>query len=144
MVGSCQKKMYSYSSCAKSFIHFCACAGECLLKKWRAKILEKNCNYPAFYVKCIVIGNRADLDVDIWIKFYVVFVIRIWIDIMKMHTSKLTKSLTSIVIFQYRLVRWCKLEINTIGRPSGIHTGYKQERLQWELKYDPHRFCHLK
>ena len=78
-------------------------------------------------------GNKADLDGDIWIKFHVVFVIRIWVDIRKMHTSKLTKSLTLIVIFQYRLARWCKLEIHTIGRPSGIHTGYKEESLQWEL-----------
>ena len=50
-----------------------------------------------------------------------------------MHTSKLTKSVTSSVIFQYHLVRWCKLEIHTIGRSSGIHTGYKQESLQREL-----------
>ena len=50
-----------------------------------------------------------------------------------MHASKLTKSLTSIVIFQYRFVRWCKLKIHTIGRPSGMGTGYKQESLQWEL-----------
>ena len=50
-----------------------------------------------------------------------------------MHTSKLNKSLTLIVIFQCCLVRWCKLEIHTFGRPSGIHTGYKQERIQREL-----------
>ena len=58
---------------------------------------------------------------------------RVWVDIRKMHTSKLSKSLTSIVFFQYRLVKWCNLEIHTNGRPSGIHTGYKQEILQWEL-----------
>ena len=37
-----------------------------------------------------------------------------------MHTSKLTKRLTSIVIFQYHLARWCKLRIHTIGRPSDL------------------------
>ena len=50
-----------------------------------------------------------------------------------MYTSKLTKSFTSIIIFQYHLVRWCKLEIDTIGKPSGIQTGYKQESLQRNL-----------
>ena len=60
-----------------------------------------------------------------------------------MHTSKLTKSLTSIVIFQYHLVRWCELEINTIGRPSGIHKGYKQESLQWELNMTHTDFANL-
>ena len=49
-----------------------------------------------------------------------------------MHTSKLTKCLTSVVIFQYHLVRWCKLEIHTIGRLSGLLT-CKQESLQSEL-----------
>ena len=49
-----------------------------------------------------------------------------------MHTSKLTKSLTSIFIFQHRLVRWCKLDIHTIGRPKYINTGYKQKNLQRE------------
>ena len=56
-----------------------------------------------------------------------------------MDTSKLTKSLTSIVIFQYGIVKWWKLEVHTISRPSDIHTGYKQEILQRErVKYDPH------
>ena len=60
-----------------------------------------------------------------------------------MHTSKLTKPLTSIVIFQYRLVRWCELEINTIDRPSGIHKSYKQESLQWELNMTHIDFANL-
>ena len=62
----------------------------------------------------------------------------IWVDIRKMHSSKLTKCLTSIVIFQCHLIRWCKLEIHTTGRSSdlsvGVHTGYKQESLHRELK----------
>ena len=81
-------------------------------------------------------GNKADLNEDIWIKFHAAYVIRIWVDIRKVHASKLTKCLTSIVIFQYRLVRWCKFEIHTIGRHEGhegIHTGYQQESLQSEL-----------
>ena len=51
-----------------------------------------------------------------------------------MHTSKSTESLTSIVIFQYHLVRRCKLEIHAIGGPSDIHTGYGHKKsLQREL-----------
>ena len=52
-----------------------------------------------------------------------------------MYTSKLTKYLTSIVIFHCHLVRLCKMEIHTICRPSNlIHTGYKQEDLSRDLK----------
>ena len=51
-----------------------------------------------------------------------------------MCTSKLTNCLTSIVIIQYHLVRWCKVEIYTTDRPSdlsvGVYKGYKQENLQ--------------
>ena len=69
--------------------------------------------------------------------FHTVYVIRIWVGIRKMHTSKLTRYLPSI-IFQYHLVRRCKLEIHTIGRPSdlsvGVYTAYKQESLQRELR----------
>ena len=78
---------------------------------------------------------------------FMLFVIRIWVDIRKMHIGKLTKRLTLIVIFQYHIARWWKLEIHTIGRSSAIHTGYKQEILQRErerVKYDPYRFFHLK
>ena len=50
-----------------------------------------------------------------------------------MYSSKLTKCFTSIVIFQYHLVRWCKLKIHITGRPSGVHAGYQQESLQREL-----------
>ena len=55
-------------------------------------------------------------------KFYAVYVIRIWVDIRKMHTNKVTKCLTSI-IFQYHLARECKLKIHTIGRPSDLSVG---------------------
>ena len=82
--------------------------------------------------KVLVIVNKSDLDGDIRIKFHVVYVIRIWVDIRKMHIGKLTKCLTLIVIFQYHIARWWKLEIHTIGRSSTIHTGYKQEILQRE------------
>ena len=40
-----------------------------------------------------------------------------------MHTSKLTKYLTSLVILYCHLVRWCKLEIHTNGRPSDLSVG---------------------
>ena len=53
-------------------------------------------------------------------KLHVVYVIRIWVDIRKIHTSKLTKCLTSMVIFEYHFVKWCKLKINTIGIPSDL------------------------
>ena len=70
--------------------------------------------------------------------FHTVYVIKISVGIRKMHTSKLTRCLPSIVIFQYHLARWCKLEIHTIGRPSdlsvGVYTAYKQESLQRELR----------
>ena len=82
--------------------------------------------------KVLVIVNKSDLDGDIRIKFHVIYVIRIWVDIRKMHIGKLTKCLTLIVIFQYHIARWLKLEIHTIGRSSAIHTGYKQEILQRE------------
>ena len=43
-----------------------------------------------------------------------------------MQPSKLTKFLISIDIFQYHPLRWCKLQIHTIGRPSdpsqGVYT----------------------
>ena len=125
--------MYSYSSCAKNCIHFCACAGECLLKSEEQNFQKKTVIILIFKLKALVFDNKANLDGDIWIKLHVAFVIKVWVDIRKMNTSKLTKLLTSIVIFQYRLVRWCKLEIHPIGRPSGIHTGYQQESLQKEL-----------
>ena len=55
-----------------------------------------------------------------------------------MHTSKFTKCLTSTVIFQYHLDRWCKLQIHTIDRLSdlgvGIHTDDKQDGLHRKLK----------
>ena len=74
-------------------------------------------------LKALVIANKSDLDGDILIKFHVVYVIIIWTDIRKMHTSKLTKCLTSIVIFQYYLVRWCKLPIHIIGRLADLSVG---------------------
>ena len=40
-----------------------------------------------------------------------------------MHTSKLTECLTSIVIFQYHLVRRCNVQIYTISRPSDLSVG---------------------
>ena len=69
------------------------------------------------------VGNKSAFVGYIKIKFHVVYVIIIWVDIRKMHTSKLTKCLTSIVIFQYLLVRWCKLQIYTIDRPSDLSVG---------------------
>ena len=57
-----------------------------------------------------------------------------------MHTSKLIKCSTSVVIFHYHLFRWVKSQIHTIDRLSDlsvgrcIHTGYKQEGLHRELK----------
>ena len=75
------------------------------------------------------------------IKFHVAYVIKISADIRKIHNNKLIKCLTSIVIFQYHVLRQCKLEIHTIVRPSTfrykcgcIHTSHKQESLQSELK----------
>ena len=46
-----------------------------------------------------------------------------WVYIRRISTSKLTKCWTSIVIFQYHLVRWCKLQIHTIGRASDRRVG---------------------
>ena len=40
-----------------------------------------------------------------------------------MYTSKLTKNLTSIVIFHYLLVRCCKVQIDAIGGPSDHSVG---------------------
>ena len=52
-----------------------------------------------------------------------------------MYTSNLTKYLTSIAIFRCHLVRLCKMEIHTTGRPSNlIYTGYKQEGLSRDLE----------
>ena len=45
---------------------------------------------------------------------FMLFVINIWIDIRKMHTSKLTNYLTYIVVFQHHFVRWCKLGFNQL------------------------------
>ena len=91
-----------------------------------------------FKLKVPVTGNKSDFGGDIQIKFHVVYVIKIWVDIRKMHTSKLTNCLASIVIIQYHLARWCKFEIHTIDRPSDlsvdVYTGYKQGSLQRELK----------
>ena len=46
-----------------------------------------------------------------------------------MHTSKLTKRLTQIVIFHYHLVSWYKFQIHVIGTSQdlsvGLFTGYK-------------------
>ena len=70
-----------------------------------------------------------------------------------MHTGKLTKCLTSIVIFQYHLVRWCKLEIHKIGRPSDLSVGVYTQAISYGLqarkstegvKNELHRLCHLK
>ena len=46
-----------------------------------------------------------------------------WVNIRKISTSKLIKCWTSIVIFQYHLVRRCKLQIHTIGRASDLRVG---------------------
>ena len=72
-------------------------------------------------------------------KFNVVYVIIIWVDIRKIYISKLNKCLTSIVTFQYHLARWYKLQTHAIaGGPSdlnvGAYTGYRQESLHRELK----------
>ena len=52
-----------------------------------------------------------------------------------MHTSKLTKCFTSIVIFQYHLVRWCKLQIHTIGRPSDLSVGVYTQVINMHTGY---------
>ena len=43
--------------------------------------------------------------------------------VKKIPTSKLIKCWISIVIFQYHLVRWCKLQIHAIGRASDLGVG---------------------
>ena len=62
-----------------------------------------------------------------------------------MHTSKLTECLTSIVIFQYHLGRWCKLQIHRIGRTSDLSVGLYTQAISKSstkgVKNDPHRFC---
>ena len=42
--GKAQKKMYSYSSYAKDFIHFCARADECLFKNEEQNFWKKTVN----------------------------------------------------------------------------------------------------
>ena len=39
-----------------------------------------------------------------------------------MYASKLTKCLTSVIIFQYYLLRWRKLK-HAIGKPSDLSVG---------------------
>ena len=103
-------------------------------KKSRTKLLEESCKLNA-----LVIGNKSDLDGEMQIKLHVVHVIIIWFHIRKMHTSKLNICLTSFIIFQYHLVRWgvnWNIQLVDLQIFSGctIHTGYKQESLQRELK----------
>ena len=52
-----------------------------------------------FKLMALVIGNKPDLDGEISIKFHVVYIIGIWVDIKQMQTSNPTKCSTSIVIF---------------------------------------------
>ena len=63
---------------------------------------------------------------------------------LKLNTSvnEIEPVLTSVVIFHYHFVRWCKLEIHTVGSIPDyqarkcLHTG--------TVKIDPNKFCHLK
>ena len=57
--------MYSYSSCAKDFIHFCVSAGKCLLKNEEQTFQKKTVIILLFKLKALVIGNKSDLDGDI-------------------------------------------------------------------------------
>ena len=57
--------MYSYSSCAKDFINFCAWAGECLLKNEEQNFQKKTVITLLFKLKALVIGNKSDIDGDI-------------------------------------------------------------------------------
>ena len=102
-----------------------------------------------FKLKGPVAVNKSDLDGDTEIKFNVIYVIKIWFDAREMHTSKLTNCFPSIVIIQYYLVRWCKLETHAIDRSSNISVSvYTQTTIARKstegIKNDPHRFCHLK
>ena len=84
-------------------IHFSACAGRCLLKNKEQNSKKKTFITLIFKIKALVIDNEAELDGDMEIKFQVNYVIIIWVDIRKIHTSKLMECLASIDIFQYYL-----------------------------------------
>ena len=57
--------MYSYSSRAKDFIYFCACAGECHLKNEEQNFYKKTVITLLFKLKALVTGNKSDLDGEI-------------------------------------------------------------------------------
>ena len=61
-----------------------------------------------FKLKALVIGNKFDLGGDVQIKFNVNVIII------------MTSILTSIAILHYHRVRWCKLHIYRICRPSDL------------------------
>ena len=52
--------------------HFCASAGECVLKNEERNYQRKTVITLIFKLKALVIGNKSDLDGDIQIKFHVV------------------------------------------------------------------------
>ena len=78
---------------------------------------------------------------------FMLFMSRIWVDIRKIHNSKLTKFLTSLVIFQYHLVTWYKFKVHATGRFSDLSMAIYTQAIKKStegVKNDPHRFCHLK
>ena len=84
--------------------HFCACAGECLLKDAEQNLQKKSVTSQVLKVKTLVISLEFDIIIDIW----------------KMYISKLTKYLTSVIIFHYHLFSWFKLQIHIIGGTSDL------------------------
>ena len=143
-----EKNVQLYLMCQRFDSFLCICRGvpfkneeQNFQKKTVISLLSK--------LKAPVTVNKSDLDGDIEIKFNVVYVIKIQFDIREMHTSKLTNCLASIVIIQYHLVRWCKLEIHAIDRSSNLSVGvYTQtitaRKCTERIKNDSHRLCHLK
>ena len=61
--------MYSHSSSTKDFIHFCICAGKCLLKTEEQKFYRKFVITLFYKLRTQANENKSDLDEDTWINY---------------------------------------------------------------------------
>ena len=134
--------IYSYSSCAKDFF---ACAGEYLLKM-QSKTLRRKLLSPWF-------SNQRPWSFPIELNSVEInqlscHVIRIWVQIRKMHTSKLTESLilSSFIITlpagaNYQFMQLVNLQISVWVY---THRLSSKKVCTGTFMNDPYRFSHLK
>ena len=113
MYGTSQSKYIAIAH-MQNISFLCMCS-EYLLKM-QGKTFRRKLYLPWFL-------NKRPWSLAIGERVYAIYVIRIWVQIKKMYTSKWIKCLTLTVIFHCHLNRWNKLKIHAIGGPSYLSVG---------------------